>query len=281
LNHLVNSASQSSITPSGSVSEVNVGHNVSTCIDAANVGLSHANTTAVVNAISEMPTNRDSLSELRLPSFVHCNKQSVVTFMRDLDMYFEFKKFPENLKLPLVLHAIKDPFARNWISSEYHKRDSYQGFKSQFSQLFWNELEQTRVRCDIYQGKYDRKGGESMTEHYVRYASLAAILQPPLTAYDLVTALASHFSLEIQRAMLAANLKSSQEALAFLGRMQSLENSHEVYKKSKQEQNSKYFGRTQPRCRDQGGGSGYREMLRIPAGQPGTPVRVEHISAAA
>ena len=40
--------------------------------------------------------------------------------------------------------------------------------------------------------------------------------------------------MEIQRAMLAANLKSSQEALAFLGRMQSLENSREAYKKSKQ-----------------------------------------------
>ena len=70
-----------------------------------------------------------------------------------------------------------------------------------------------------------------MTEHYVRYASLASNLRPPLTEYDLVTALTSHFSMEIQRAMLAANLKSSQEALVFLGRMQSLENLEEFYRK--------------------------------------------------
>jgi len=89
-------------------------------------------------------------------------------------MYFELNKVPENLKLPLVLPAIKDPFAQNSVSSEYHKIDSYQSFKSQFSKLFWNELEQFRVRCDIYQGKYNKNGGESMTEHYVRYASLAA-----------------------------------------------------------------------------------------------------------
>ena len=37
--------------------------------------------------------------------------------------------------------------------------------------------------------------------------------------------------MEIQRAMLAANLKSSQEALVFLGRMQSLENLEEFYRK--------------------------------------------------
>ena len=36
--------------------------------------------------------------------------------------------------------------------------------------------------------------------------------------------------MEIQRAMFAANLRSSQEALAFLGRMQSSENLQEVYR---------------------------------------------------
>ena len=55
---------------------------MSTCIDVANVELSHVNDTAVVNATSEMSINRDSLSELSLTSFVDCNKQSVLTFMR-------------------------------------------------------------------------------------------------------------------------------------------------------------------------------------------------------
>jgi len=101
-----------------------------------------------------------------------------------------------------------------------------------------------------------------MTEHYVLYASLAANLQPPLTECDFVTALTSHFPMENQRAMLAANLRSSQEALAFSGRMQSPEYSQEVYRKSKQEQNSKYFERKQPKGRARGGGSGYRETPR-------------------
>jgi hypothetical protein len=152
------------------------------------------------------------------------------------------------------------PFAQNWVSSEYHKLDSYQGFKSQFSKLFWKELEQARVRCNIYQGKYDRNEGESMTEHYVRYDSLAANLQPPLTEYDLVTALTSHSSMEIKRAMLAANLRSSQEALTFLGRMQSLLNSQRFCKKRKQ--NVRDFEKKQPRGRDQGGGNGYCEIPR-------------------
>jgi len=114
---------------------------VSTCIDVANVELSHVNNTAVVNATSEMPIYRDSLSELSLPSFVDCNKQSVVTFMGDLDTYFELKNVPENLKLPLVLRMIKDPFAQNWVSSEYHKIDSHQ-FQVPILQII---LEQART----------------------------------------------------------------------------------------------------------------------------------------
>jgi len=63
--------------------------------------------------------------------------------------------------------------------------------------------------------------------------------------------------------MLAANLRSSQEALAFLGRMQSLENSQEGYNNSRQEQNSIDFERKQPKGRDQGGGSGYRISILL------------------
>jgi len=40
-----------------------------------------------------------------------------------------------------------------------------------------------------------------------------------------------------------------------------LENSLEGYYKSRQERNSKYFGRKQPKGRLQGTGSGYREIL--------------------
>jgi hypothetical protein len=77
-----------------------------------------------------------------------------------------------------------------------------------------------------------------------------------------VTALISFFFFGNSTCYVAADLRSSQEALAFLGRIQSLENSQEVCKKSKQEQNSKDFERKQPKGRDQGGGSGYRETPR-------------------
>jgi hypothetical protein len=49
------------------------GHNESTCSDVAIVEMPHVNNTTVVSA-SEMPINRDSLSELSLLALVICNK---------------------------------------------------------------------------------------------------------------------------------------------------------------------------------------------------------------
>ena len=134
----VDCVSQNTIIPSGSVSDVHVNQNLSTCVDVVNNEMSHTDTTNTVNAISEMPLNRDLLNEISLPTFLDCSKQSVVTFLRDLDMFFELKKVPESLKLPFVLRAIKHPFTQNWVSSAYQKIDPYQSFKSQFSKLFWN-----------------------------------------------------------------------------------------------------------------------------------------------
>jgi uncharacterized protein (DUF342 family) len=86
----VDGASQSTSIPSEGVSEVNVSQHVSTCDEMTHVEIARENNKVIVHATSEMPKNRDICSELSLPTFVDCNKQSVVTFIRDLDMYFEF-----------------------------------------------------------------------------------------------------------------------------------------------------------------------------------------------
>ena len=85
----VSDAGHNVMTPAKSVSETNCSQSESACSDVANVEISHVKTTTLVNVSSEMPADRDSLNELILPSFVDCNKQSVVTFVRDFDMYFE------------------------------------------------------------------------------------------------------------------------------------------------------------------------------------------------
>jgi hypothetical protein len=61
--------------------------------------------------------------------------------------------------------------------------------------------------------------------------------------------------------MLVANLQSTQEALAFLGRMQSLEKAQEAYEEPRRDQSLKDIERRQAKTREQGGGREFREAL--------------------
>ena len=62
-----------------------------------------------------------------------------------------------------------------------------------------------------------------MTSHYLRYASLAANLQPPMTEEDLVGALTSHYPIVIQRAIISGNINTTQDAINLLGNLDALE----------------------------------------------------------
>jgi len=59
-------------------------------------------------------------------------------------------------------------------------------------------------------------------EHYIQYASMASMLNPPLSEEDLVGAMVGHFPPEVQNGMVCGNL-TTWDALAFLSKMQGLE----------------------------------------------------------
>jgi len=68
-----------------------------------------------------------------------------------------------------------------------------------------------------------------MAEHYIRYVSPAANLQLVLSKYDLLGALPPHFPVDIQKAVISANLESKQGALSILGNLQAMEVSKDTY----------------------------------------------------
>jgi hypothetical protein len=62
---------------------------------------------------------------------------------------------------------------------------------------------------------------EILSKHYVRYANMASILSPAMSDLDLLGAMITHYKPRIQNCLISANLKSTQEALAFLTKLQS------------------------------------------------------------
>ena len=86
-----------------------------------------------------------------------------------------------------------------------------------------NSPTQSRIRCSIYQDKFTGQDGESMTSHYLKYANLAESLQLAMSEEDLVGALTSHYSFTIQRSLISGNIKTTQDAITLLGKLDALE----------------------------------------------------------
>jgi hypothetical protein len=97
-------------------------------------------------------------------------------FTRDLDQYFALKRTPEELELPLIFLAVKEPFAKQWFYSAFDQMKNCDQFKKAFTELLWCPSRHASIRSAIYLDKHDPGSGEPCLDHYIRYANMANIL---------------------------------------------------------------------------------------------------------
>jgi hypothetical protein len=184
--------------------------NVSACSIVNNTNTIATSCTENVSAQSETFVNTSQYSELPLPTFSDSSKQVAVHFIRELDEYFTLKRTPEELRLPLVFRSISDAFAKQWMLTTYGQLKSYDEFKKAFTELLWDGTRESEIRCRVYQDRYNYRPGESLSEHYIRYAKMASMLSPAMSDQDLLGVMISHYEPRIQNCLISANRKSTQ-----------------------------------------------------------------------
>ena len=129
----------------------------------------------------------------------------------------------------------------------YGQLKSYDDFKKAFTQLLWDGTRQSQNRNRVYQDRYNYRSGGSLSERCIRYANIASMLSPAMSDQDLLGAMISHYEPRIQNCLINANLKSTQEALAFLTKLRSLENSREQYRSARRDFEGQDQNRRTPR----------------------------------
>jgi hypothetical protein len=210
---------------------------------ARNVRIVGATGSNIVSAPPDRYVDLNQYNELSMPKFTDSSQQVAVYFVRELDKYFLLKKTPEELRLPLVFRAITDTFAKQWMITAYGKLESYSEFKTKFTELLWDAMRQAEIRCKVYQDRYDSRAGENFTEHYIRYATMASMLSPVMSDQDLLSALMTHYEPRIQTCLISASVKSTQDAIAVLTKLQSIENLSEMYNTSWKEYDRRDYAR--------------------------------------
>jgi hypothetical protein len=179
--------------------------NLSTCSGSAKVPNTPVNSfNNNVHPESGLYANDTYLSKLTFPTFTDSTCQVLVHFIREFDQYFSLKRTPEELRLALVFRAVKEPFAKQWLSSVFDRKKTYYEFKKAFTELLWCPSRQASIRSAIYIDKHDPGSGESYLDHYIRQANMASTLNPLMSDLDLLSALTSHFEPLVQHGSFVA-----------------------------------------------------------------------------
>jgi hypothetical protein len=142
-------------------------------------------------------------------NFTTAIKQNVL-FLVELDDCYRFKAVPECLKLPITMKAVGDAYSKQWFTSVYKDLQDYSHFKKAFTELLWSPQIQSQVRAQLYQDRYDKSSGESLSFHFLMYSMTATNLSPTLSELDLIDDIAGHFpTLHTERAFVGQRSDST------------------------------------------------------------------------
>jgi hypothetical protein len=141
---------------------------------------------------------------------------------------------PESIRLRLAKKAVVDSNTSQWLSTVYSDLTGYEQFKEAITDLLLWPQTQAKLRCSLYQSKYDRAKDGPMFAHFLRYSSVAANLSPRLSEVDIVEAITVHFAPYNQRTLSSANVRAIRNALGLLNILDSMEANDSRLTKSNQ-----------------------------------------------
>jgi hypothetical protein len=157
----------------------------------------HVNPTAEVS-LSGYLTN----SELPIPLYDDMSETNPVLHLRRLEEFFQFRNVPKSLWLTIACRSIIGHLSKQWIEAIAHRLTDYEAFKEAFLNTWWSKTKQPLVKCTLYQTKYDRRSGLSLSAHFLKHVNLASYLEPRPSEVDLVEAIRAHYPIGVQRSML-------------------------------------------------------------------------------
>jgi hypothetical protein len=86
--------------------------------------------------------------------------------LKDLNEYFALKSVQKETQLAIYLRSITDPTAKDCVSAVSHTLNDYSQFKSAFAKVCWNRVTESNVRKSIYQDKYNKQSGLTLSGHF-------------------------------------------------------------------------------------------------------------------
>jgi hypothetical protein len=175
-------------------------------------------------------------TELPLPLFDDNSDTNSVFHLRRLDEFINFRGVPKALQLAVACRSIFGQMSKQWVEAASRNLADYEAFKKAFLNTWWSLSRQGLARCSLYQAKYDRQSGLSLSGHFLKFATMASYLDPRPTDGEVIEAILYHFPLGVQRAILTTQLRTIEYTLDLLKRVEVMEAGERFHKPTNEPQ---------------------------------------------
>lgn len=130
-----------------------------------------------------------------------------VLFISELEEYFENFSFSEQNKLLVARQSLIGP-AKLWESVFRQTIKSFEQFKNEFIEEYWNTRRQQKYKVEFYSGQYEkRKGVSNMADYFLQQVSFARLFRPVMNDEIIIDCILRHFPADIEWG-LRSNIKS-------------------------------------------------------------------------
>jgi hypothetical protein len=216
------------------ISEPHMNTNAATCFSTGWVNGSVGRSVNFVNPTDRPPIANSGLSstELPLPLFDENLDVNPMFYLKQLTEFIKLKGIPHAHQLAVASKSIVGRLSRQWLEAISDKLKDYDDFQQAFLATWWSQSQQSIVRCNIYQSRYDRRSGLTLSGHFLKYATMASHLEPRLSDIEQIEIIRYHFPLQVQRVMLGTQLHSIGEALDLLKRIELVEESDSFHNRT-------------------------------------------------
>jgi hypothetical protein len=215
------------------------------------VNVSSESTNYVKNPIASNYLNH---SDFPLPLFDDGTDMNPVYHLKQLEEFMKLRRVQKEFQLPLAYKSITGTLGKQWVETIHKNINDYESFKEAFLKTWWSDSQQNLVKCNLYQGKYHRQDNLSLSGYFLKYATLASYLQPRISDSEFVEAIRFHFPVGIQKVMLSTQVRSINETLQLLKRLEALENQDYYGKPNAQYSTPQHRRRTNYQPQNQGVG---------------------------
>ncbi|XP_069672047.1 uncharacterized protein [Periplaneta americana] len=165
------------------------------------------------------------INEIGYPVFDEVEFSNPHCYIRELETYFHVKGVPEELKMTVVRKSLRGR-PLNWVLVALDAQVSYGEFKTKFSDRYWGQRQQQKIRKEINDSRFDAKKGISMIDYFMELVKKGKSLNPPMPDSELIQTIISHYPENIRYNLIIAGPRDFGETIDLLTALDSSDMTH-------------------------------------------------------